>query len=314
MPRSIPFSKAQAHGNDFLLVEARLIPARHAGALARAICDRHFGVGADGLILARRGERAGRASVVHREPRDRGFRPRPSARAARVAIRIINADGSEAEISGNGVRCAAAWFLDRHQRVAETLFVLTKAGARKVELLERGGRRFLFRTEMGKPIFAPERIPFAPSRSLRRAGQAAGPILDFAIPVGDEVVHATVLSTGNPHCVLFVDDFEMIDWMALGQELESHPFFPQRTNVEFVKVKSPTEIEVRFYERGVGKTLSSGTGSCAAAVASHLARGTEREVDVHTLGGVLQVRWREDGMLAQVAGAEILANGRFFWR
>ncbi len=301
MPRSLPFSKAQAHGNDFLLVEARLVPGRRAHALAKAICDRHFGIGADGLILARpfgsgqgrRGERAGQA--------------------ARVAIRIINADGSEAEISGNGVRCAAAWFLDCHKSVAKTLFVLTKAGVRKAELLERSERRFLFRTEMGKPIFAPERIPFAPSHSPRRAGQAAGPILDFAIPVGDEVVQATVLSTGNPHCVLFLDDFEMVDWLALGQELESHPFFPQRTNVEFVKVKSPTEIEVRFYERGVGMTLASGTGSCAAAVASHLARGTQREVAVHTLGGVLQVRWREDGMLEQVAQAKIVADGKFFW-
>ncbi len=298
MPRFIPFAKAQAHGNDFLLVEARFVPARRASSLARAICDRHFGVGADGLVLARpfssaqgrRGERAGGA--------------------ARLAMRIINADGSEAGISGNGVRCAAAWFLDRHEKVSKSLSVLTRAGVRKVELLERRGRRFLFRTEMGKPVFAPERIPFAPSR---KEGLVAGPILDFALPVGDEVVHATVLSMGNPQCVLFLEDFEMVDWVALGRELESHPFFPQRTNVGFVKVKSPTEIEVRFYERGVGMTLASGTGSCAAAVASHLARGTKRELAVHTLGGILQVRWREDGTLEQVAQAEMVASGRFFW-
>lgn len=291
MPRSVPFTKAQAHGNDFLLVEARLVRPRDALSLAKAICDRHFGIGADGLILAR-----------------------PAGRKAIVKVRIINADGSEAEISGNGVRCAAAWFLERHKGASGNLTVATKAGAREVELLERRGRRFLFRTELGKPIFAPERVPFAPPRSPRRAGRTAEPILDYAIPVGDEVVHATVLSVGNPQCVLFLDDFEMMDWMELGQELESHPYFPQRTNVTFVKVKSPTELEARFYERGVGKTLASGTGSCAAAVAAHLARGTGREVAVHTLGGVLQVRWREDGILEQVGQAETVAEGRFFWR
>lgn len=288
MSRSIPFSKVQAHGNDFLLVEARLVRPRDAGSLAKAICDRHFGVGADGLILAK-----------------------PDRRRARMAIRIINADGSEAEISGNGVRCAAAWFLQHRKAASRNLSVVTKAGARQVELLELRGRHFLFRTEMGKPIFDANRIPFAPPR---RHSQRGEPILDFAIPVGDEVVHATVLSIGNPQCVLFLDDFEVMDWMALGQELESHSFFPQRTNVTFVRVKSPTEMEARFYERGVGKTLASGTGSCAAAVAAHLARGAAREVAVHTLGGVMQVRWREDGVLEQVAQAETVAEGSFFWR
>lgn len=288
MSQPIPFSKLQAHGNDFLLVEARLVRTRDTASLAKAICDRHFGVGADGLILAK-----------------------PERRRARLAIRIINADGSEAEISGNGVRCAAAWFLEHRRAAPRKLTVVTAAGARRVDLLERRGRCLLFRTEMGKPIFDAHRIPFAPPR---KQSQPSQPILDFAIPVGDEVVHATVLSVGNPQCVLFLDDFEVMDWMALGQELESHSFFPQRTNVTFVRIKSPTEMEARFYERGVGRTLASGTGSCAAAVAAHLARGAAREVAVHTLGGVIQVRWREDGVLEQVAQAETVAEGRFFWR
>jgi diaminopimelate epimerase len=228
-----------------------------------------------------------------------------------VTVRILNADGSEAAISGNGVRCAAAWLLERRSGALRPISIVTRAGSRRVIPLERKGHRFVFRTEMGKPIFAASRIPFALARA---PAQSSGPLLDCSIPIGDEVVYGSVLSVGNPHCVLFLEDFEMTDWLALGRELECHPFFPERTNVEFVRVKSPSEIEVRFYERGVGMTLASGTGSCAAAVASHLARGTEREVAVHTLGGVLQVHWREDGILEQIAQAEIVATGEFYWR
>jgi len=257
----IPFTKAHGAGNDFLLSWAEQVPAIDLPSTARAICDRHTGIGADGWMLVR----------------DR-------------SIRLFNADGSEAEMSGNGTRCAAALLIDSG-RAAGDLVITTGAGPKHLRLLERNGRRFLFEMDMGTPKFNQSQIRF--SLPLRRGAQ-----------------EVTILDVGNPQCAVFVDAFPP-DWEALGAEIEGHAHFPKRTNVSFVRVVDEHAIETRFYERGAGVTLSSGTGSTGAAVAAILRKLTTSPVTVRTPAGeALHLRW--DDSVYLTGPAEIIGSGEFY--
>jgi diaminopimelate epimerase len=209
--------------------------------------------------------------------------PRNKKHAART--RFYNADGSEAEMSGNGIRCGGA-FLAEFSRGRKTFLIETPAGLKSLEKLKEEKGKWLFRVGMGAPVLEPAEIPF-------KAGAFTAPVKGYPLPTQQGVLPVTVTSMGNPHCSIFVKDFE--DWETLGSEIERHPLFPNRTNVEFVKVVSRNEIEVRFWERGVGHTMSSGTGSCAAAVASILNGLTDRQVRVRTEAGSLQVAWPKKG-------------------
>lgn len=275
----LPFVKAHGLGNDFLLVRAEEVARVPPERLARVICDRHSGVGADGLVtLGPSGE-------------------------ADAAFRIYNADGSEAGLSGNALRCAAAWLLaEKGERARVTLE--TRGGLREQFFVWRKSSAWIFRAEIGKPVFSAGEIPFRPPRP------PVEPIVNFPLPVGDTTVRVTVLSMGNPQCILLSDD-SVVDWLALGAEIESHPFFPERTNVGFVRVLGDDRIEARFYERGVGHTLASGTGSCACAVAAHLARRTGRRLTVAVERGDMEICWREDGMVELTGPAEITCEGTF---
>jgi diaminopimelate epimerase len=275
------FVKAHSLGNDFLIVdlaESGGIP--DIAGFARRICDRHTGVGADGLILI---------SVRDGEKGLAGFR-------------IFNADGSEPEISGNGLRCAAAYlFTGRGLAVSRILFT-TNAGDREAELLEIQGRVFRIRIEMGTPRLTSKDIPFDDGAFHER-------IIDYPLPINRKTYPITVVSMGNPHCAMFYDRFPArIEWHQIGREIEIHPFFPTRTNVEFVRVLSRREIEVLFWERGVGETLSSGTGASAAAVASILKDQTDRQVEVRTSLGSVIVEWEKDRVF-QSATTEIVFEG-----
>ncbi len=257
----IPFVKAHGAGNDFLLV--RDLAATDYAALACAICDRNRGVGADGL-------------VVFTGP---------------ARIRLFNSDGSEAAISGNGTRCAAA-LLIADGPAAETVAIETGAGVKQLRLLEREGDRFRLEMDMGRPLYAPFGIGLRLETSM-------GPW-----PV-------TILDVGNPQCAVLVDDLEF-NWKDLGREIEGHPHFPRRTNVSFIRVVDQHSIEVRFYERGAGPTLSSGTGSTGAAVAAILSGRVESPVRVITLAGELDLEW--SGQEVRLRGpAEIVARGEFYW-
>jgi diaminopimelate epimerase len=257
----IPFTKAHGAGNDFLLSWADQVPAVDLPSTARAICDRHIGIGADGWMLIR----------------DR-------------SIRLFNADGSEAEMSGNGTRCAAALLIDSGQ-AAEDLVITTGAGPKHLRLLERNGRRFLFEMDMGAPKFDEREIRY--SLPLRRGPQ-----------------EITSLDVGNPQCAVFVDAFPP-DWEALGAEIESHAHFPKRTNVSFVRVADEHTIDARFYERGAGATLSSGTGSTGAAVAAILRKLVASPVTVRTPAGEsLRLRW--DDSVYLTGPAEIVGAGEFY--
>ena len=274
---AIPFVKTQAVGNDFLVVEGVLlrklgIPERLYPDLARQICHRYLGVGADGLEL-----------VFPRGP--------DSPPEVDAAIRIFNSDGSEAEISGNGTRCVAAWLIDA-KGGRETLHIATKAGVKKLRLTGRDGDCFFLEMSMGLPIYEEEDV---------------GCLLETQS--GTHTV--TVVNTGNPQCALMVESFDL-DWRALGREIETHPRFPDRTNVSFVRILDRNTIDVRFWERGAGETASSGTGSVGATVAAILSGNVESPVKAVTAGGDMNLRWEDEGVILE-GPAVIVARGEYRW-
>ena len=303
----IPFTKFHGLRNDWLIVGGEGLP-KSLSKFARAILDRHTGIGADGLLVI--------------------MPARNSKHDAR--LRFFNVDGSEAEMSGNGIRCAAA-FLAELSPPKGTFLIETAAGVKSLEKVEEAKGKWLFRVGMGVPVLEPAKIPF-------KAGDFPAPVKGFALRTKQGVVHAAVTSMGNPHCSIFVKDFVApvlqeagpspaapsagdspqnetlrypFDWEALGREIEVNPLFPNRTNVEFVKVISRKEISARFWERGVGHTMSSGTGSCAATVASILNDLTGRQVRVQTQAGSLDVVWPEIGGVILTGPVERIAEGTY---
>jgi len=257
---SIPFVKATACGNDFLIIGIEYAPEDMAG-FSRQVCDRHNGVGADGVEWVM------------------------PASDADLAIRLINADGSEAEISGNGTRCVAAWYCAEHERTS--VAIRTGAGLKTCDLTSRDGQHFEFRTAMGEPEVGGE----------------------MEVRLADSIVRGIPVSMGNPHYVMFVSEF-VPEWQAWTAQIATHPDFPHGTNVELVRVLNDHEIEVRFCERGVGETMSSGTGSSAAAVASIHAGKVKSPVRVHAPGGTQTVEWDTEVFLH--GPATILCRGDFF--
>jgi diaminopimelate epimerase len=258
--------KAHAYGNDFLYVPLRQVTDANLFSLARRLCDRHRGAGADGLILYE-------------------FTPDGAT------MRLINADGSPAEISGNGLRALAA-IVVRHRGSPEQVIpgaevvIHTDAGPRALRLTERRDPHFTFQAAMGEPV----------------------DLAQVSLDVAGERVTATTLSIGNPHCVLLgpLPDEERFE--RIGRELERHERFPHGTNVEFAEVETPHRVRVRIWERGVGPTESSGTGTCAAAAAAIAHGGAARRVVVAAPGGEQLVEWTDAGL--QLTGtAELVWEG-----
>jgi diaminopimelate epimerase len=271
------FSKFQALGNDFLIVrEPDLLKvADDLESFARAICDRHYGAGADGLEV---------------------LLERTSVAGADFEVRLFNADGGETPISGNGTRCVAAYLYLVEGWDKPQVRIATGAG---VKILRQAGERdrcLIFESEMGLPRLKSDEIPLLLAHPLER-------VVSQKLNVEGRTIDFTAVSMGNPHCSIFVDDFDSLDWRALGAAIEVHQSFPDRTNVEFVRIINRNEIEVRFWERGCGETLASGTGSCGAALASMLNGLTDKKVRVLTPGGPLIVEWREDGTVIQTGEA-----------
>lgn len=260
----IRFTKAHGAKNDFLLTWQKDAPERNLPEVARAICDRHTGIGADGWILV--------------SPPGFG-EPEP-------AIQLYNSDGSMAEISGNGTRCAAALLIQRGH-ATDSLLIRTGAGNKFLRLLRRQGMRFELEMNMGRPEVQSARF-------------------ELALGAGSREV--TLVWVGNPQCAVPVADFDF-DWPRLGAEIEKHPHFPNRTNVSFWKGIDEHTIEARFYERGAGETMSSGTGSTGAAAAA-VARGSARSpVRVLTPAGPIDLRFEDEAYLT--GPAEIVAEGEF---
>ena len=285
------FIKFHGYGNDYLVFESAELSAAGVlessgglGDFARRICDRHFGAGADGLALLSRSETG----------------------AADFSLRIFNADGGEAAMSGNGSRCAVSYLYFRRLWSRDELRLQTASGVKLYRLRERlGAGRYRFEAEIGQPRFDSASIPFS-------AGEPLDFVRDYplALPSG-ETVNVTALQMCNPNCCVFVEDFESVDWRRLGALVEPHARFPQHTNVAFVRVRDRGTIEVRMWERGVGETLSSGTGACASAIAASLKGLTERRVRVEMAGGRLEVFWRDDGEALLTGEAEVVYRGEW---
>ncbi|HEY5991997.1 MAG TPA: diaminopimelate epimerase, partial [Candidatus Udaeobacter sp.] len=235
------FTKFHGFGNDYLVFEAeQLAGIADLGSFARRVCNRHYGAGADGIAVGQRSKDA----------------------ASDFSVRIFNPDGSEAAMSGNGTRCAAAYLFFHNFWSNEELRLATRNGIKRYFLRQRSGAgSFLFESELGQPKFDNDSIPMLTDGRHDR-------VIDYPLQVGDETLRVTALQMGNPNCCIFVDDFNAIDWRRLGPLVENHPQFPERTNVIFIRVQDRGTIEERLWERGVGETESSGTCSCAAVIAS----------------------------------------------
>jgi diaminopimelate epimerase len=281
MPR---FTKFQGFGNDYLVFEAEQLTAvDDLGSFARRICNRHYGAGGDGIAIA---SRAGTGE-------------------ADFGVRIFNPDGSEAGMSGNGTRCAAAYLFFHGLWSNDLLRLETRNGIKRYRLLERSDDgSFYFRSELGQPRFDSASIPMTTDKPLER-------VMNYPLEVDGGCLKVTALQMGNPNCCIFVDDFDEIDWRRLGPLIENHPQFSERTNVIFIRVLNRREIEERIWERGVGETESSGTCSCAAVVASVINDKCDRKIDVHAPGGVLPIEWRDDNEVVLTGSAEALYTGEW---
>jgi diaminopimelate epimerase len=283
------FSKLQGTGNDFLLADARTMETEWS-RLARAICDRHFGVGADGLILVQ------------------------NSTSADLKMRLFNPDGSEAEVSGNGLRCFAKYAMDEgltgkmspgDGQYHCALTIETLSGLRRVRAYVSGNKVNRAEVNMGLPKFRPEQIPVAVDVDMT-------PILGHPLVVNGEKLTFSFVSMGNPHAVSFlsepVADFPLAD---IGPKVENHSVFPQRTNFEVARVLSRENIEARVWERGVGETLSCGSGASAIAVAAQLLGYADKEVDITLPGGILNVSWDGVGEVLLTGPVEEVFTGEW---
>jgi diaminopimelate epimerase len=252
------FTKMHGLGNDYVYVNGFEEHVADPATVSRALSDRHFGVGADGLILIL-----------------------PSQQAD-VRMRMFNADGSEAQMCGNGIRCLAKYVYD-HGLVRKTvLHVETLAGILELHLFPNQGTIATVRVNMGEPRLQRQHIPM-----LGPAGQ----VVKEALVVDGKTFEVTAVSMGNPHCIVFVEEPQTFDVTYWGPRFEQHPAFPERVNTEFVSVVDEHTFRMRVWERGSGETLACGTGACAVAVACHLNGKTGRRVTGHLRGGTLELEW-----------------------
>jgi len=270
----LPFVKMHGLGNDFVLVDRRERDPGGWEKLAPRLAHRRLGVGCDQVLLLGRSQEAD------------------------LRMDIYNADGSRAEMCGNGVRCVARFARERGLAADGPIRVETLAGTVTCRL-----RGDLVEVDMGEPEFDGRVIPVA----------AQGPVREHPIPLREGAVKVTCVSMGNPHAVVFVEDAASYPVEEVGPQVESHPFFPRRTNVEFVQVLAPDRLRMRVWERGAGVTPACGTGACAAAVAAHWTGRTERESDVELDGGTLRIGWdRETGRVSMTGPAAAVFEGEFY--
>ncbi|MEZ0537819.1 diaminopimelate epimerase [Caldicellulosiruptoraceae bacterium PP1] len=273
------FSKMHGLGNDFIVLDVRQSPDKDYNSLAIKMCDRHLGIGADGLLL-----------VLNSDKAD-------------IKMRIINSDGSEAEMCGNGIRCFAKYVFERGIVRKEKFTVETLAGIMEPELiLDEVGLVEKVKVNMGSPDFNPQNIPM-----LLDSKDA----INVPIEVDGKEYKITSILMGVPHTMLFVDDINNIDIHALGPKIEKHKLFPKKTNVNFVEVKDNQNIIVRTWERGAGATMACGTGSCASVIASHLNGYTQRKANVHLYAGILNIEWTEDNIVYMTGPATEVFVGEY---
>ena len=273
----LEFTKMQGLGNDYIYIDATKIRIKNPSMLAKYMSDRHFGVGADGLILIL-----------------------PSSKAD-FSMRMFNADGSEAEMCGNGIRCVAKFVYDKCLTDKKIITVDTKAGIKTLTLNVVGKYVDTVKVDMGIPKYESECIPVISNTKIAK---------NLKIEILDKIFDVTCVSMGNPHTVIFVDDVDSFDVKKYGELIEKNEMFPQRTNVEFVEIKDTSNIKMRVWERGTGETLACGTGACASVVACVLNGLTSRNVRVQLLGGNLDILYNDNNHVYMTGPAKKVFEGK----
>ena len=273
----LEFTKMQGLGNDYIYIDATKIRIKNPSMLAKYMSDRHFGVGADGLILIL-----------------------PSSKAD-FSMRMFNADGSEAEMCGNGIRCVAKFVYDKCLTDKKIITVDTKAGIKTLTLNVVGKYVDTVKVDMGIPKYESESIPVISNTKIAK---------NLKIEILDKIFDVTCVSMGNPHTVIFVDDVDSFDVKKYGELIEKNEMFPQRTNVEFVEIKDTSNIKMRVWERGTGETLACGTGACASVVACVLNGLTSRNVRVQLLGGNLDILYNDNNHVYMTGPAKKVFEGK----
>lgn len=274
------FTKVHGLGNDFILVNAGTgqgFPDDYS-TLAKEMCDRKFGIGADGLVL-----------LLDSEEAD-------------VRMRIINSDGSEAEMCGNAIRCVAKYLYEQGIARKDEIKVETLAGIIVPQIIQKHGAVEAVKVDMGAPRLERAAIPMT---------GPPGQVVNEPLEVAGQTLYITAVSMGNPHCVIFVEDVSAIPLADIGPVIETHLAFPRKTNVEFVQVLSPTEVRMVVWERGAGPTMACGTGACAVAVAGVLNGLTEKQVTVHLPGGPLTIEWADNGSVYMTGPAKQVFTGEY---
>lgn len=273
------FTKMQGIGNDYIYINCFEEIVRNPSALAERMSQPHFGVGSDGLVLI--------------EPSE----------VADFAMRIFNSDGSESEMCGNATRCIAKYVYERGLTDKTELTLMTKAGLKLLSLRTRGGKVHSVRVDMGSPELDPRKVP------VDLPGEI---ILGHKLDVGGMSYPIHCVSMGNPHCVIFVRDPDLVDLPMIGPMIENHRIFPNRTNVEFACVKDRQHIRMRVWERGAGETMACGTGACATLVAAVMTGQADRDAMIELNGGSLRVTWSpEDNHIVQEGPAEFVFDGEW---
>jgi diaminopimelate epimerase len=277
---ALKFVKMHGLGNDFVIVDRQETAGSEPEKLAVSVCDRHLGIGADGLVIISPSEQAD------------------------LQMRIYNSDGSEAEMCGNAIRCIAKYAYEEGVVRKTKMVVDTLAGLIKPELILRDGKVVSVRVDMGEPRLNPADIPVALD---------AEKVVGWAIQAAGQEFMITCVSMGNPHCIVFVPDMKRIKFEEWGPAICSHALFPRQTNVEFIQVLDERNMKMRVWERGAGETLACGTGACASAVAGVLNGKTSRRVNVQLAVGSLEIEWEEDsGKVFMTGPATKVFEGTYF--
>ncbi len=279
------FTKMQGTGNDYVYVDGFRERIEKPSEVSKLVSDRHFGIGADGLILIN-----------------------PSG-TADFEMEMYNADGSRGEMCGNGIRCVAKYVYDHGLTDQTSISIETLAGVKHLELTVGDGKVTSVRVDMGEPILEAEKIPVlmdeGPDSGSRLDLGAGTRVVDAPIRVDGQEYRMTGISMGNPHAVVYVDDVEGLEIERIGPKFENHERFPKRINTEFVKVTDRRNVKMRVWERGSGETLACGTGACAVAVACILNGYTDPDVTVHLRGGDLRVAWAGEGNPVYMSGPAV---------
>lgn len=281
--RIVPCSKLHSYGNDFIVSLASDLTGKKFSDFSRSVCHPHLGIGADGLVVVEKIE------------------------GSSIEISIFNRDGSETGMSGNGTRCACAFVHLRGWVEDPEITVRTKSGPKLYRRISREGETLTYASSIGVPGFEPERIPFSAGREVER-------VRDFPLEAAGQTVRVTALNVGNPQCQVYMDPLPDRECLCrLGPALEWHKAFPEGTNVGFYRVNSPHRLELKIWERGVGQTLSSGTGCSAAAVAAIETGRARSPVEVSTETGTQRIEWTPGREILLTGASQWVAECRFYW-